>query len=110
MRGGRILQFCLGDRIDQSQTDVLTSLRRLFALDLPPNPAPADSVKSQHKKALALSKVRAFEIYSIRHTFLTRLGDSGCDVWSLARIAGHSQISMSQRYVHPEQDAVMNMD
>jgi integrase len=68
-----------------------------------------DSLKSQHRKALELSKVRPFEIYSIRHTFLTRLGESGCDVWALARIAGHSQISMSQRYVHPQEDAVMNM-
>jgi integrase len=68
-----------------------------------------DSLKLQHKKALKLSKVRAFEIYSIRHTFLTRLGESGCDVWTLARIAGHSQLSMSQRYVHPEEDAVHDM-
>ena len=32
---------------------------------------------------------------------LTRLGESGCDVWTLARIAGHSNIRISQRYVHP---------
>ena len=35
----------------------------------------------------------------LRHTFLTRLGESGCDAWSLARIAGHSNIRMSSRYV-----------
>src|SRR5215469_8159018 len=67
-----------------------------------------DSLKLQHKKALELSKIRAFEVYSIRHTFLTRLGESGCDVWTLARIAGHSNIKMSQRYVHPSADAVLN--
>ncbi|HKM86653.1 MAG TPA: site-specific integrase [Terriglobales bacterium] len=67
-----------------------------------------DSLKSQHKKALKLSKLRPFEVYSIRHTFLTRLGESGCDVWTLARIAGHSNISISQRYVHPSEDAVLN--
>ena len=67
-----------------------------------------DSLKLQHKKALKLSKVRPFEVYSIRHTFLTRLGESGCDVWTLARIAGHSNISISQRYVHPSEDAVLN--
>ena len=66
-----------------------------------------DSLKLQHKKALKLSKVRPFEVYSIRHTFLTRLGESGCDVWTLARIAGHSNISISQRYVHPSEDAVL---
>ncbi len=60
-----------------------------------------DSVKLQHNKALKLGKIRPFEVYSIRHTFLTRLGESGCDAWTLARIAGHSNISISQRYVHP---------
>jgi len=67
-----------------------------------------DSLKLQHKKALKLAKVRRFEVYSIRHTFLTRLGESGCDAWTLARIAGHSNISISQRYVHPSEDAVLN--
>jgi integrase len=67
-----------------------------------------DSLKLQHKKALRVVKVRPFEVYSIRHTFLTRLGESGCDVWTLARVAGHSNISISQRYVHPSEDAVLN--
>jgi integrase len=52
--------------------------------------------------------VRAFVLYSLRHTFLTRLGESGCDAWTLARIAGHSNISMSSRYVHPSEDAVLD--
>jgi integrase len=47
-------------------------------------------------------------LYSLRHTFLTRLGESGCDVWTLARIAGHSDIRMSARYVHPSEDAVLS--
>jgi integrase len=67
-----------------------------------------DSLKLQHKKALKAAKLRPFDVYSIRHTFLTRLGESGCDVWTLARIAGHSNISISQRYVHPSEDAVLN--
>lgn len=67
-----------------------------------------DSLKLQHKKALKAAKLRPFEVYSIRHTFLTRLGESGCDVWTLARVAGHSNISISQRYVHPSEDAVLN--
>ena len=50
---------------------------------------------------------RPFVLYSLRHTFLTRLGQSGCDVWTLARIAGHSSIAISSRYVHPSEDAVL---
>jgi integrase len=65
------------------------------------------SLKKQHCKALKLSKVRTFVLYSLRHTFLTRLGVSGCDTWTLARIAGHSSIAISARYVHPSHDAVL---
>jgi len=67
-----------------------------------------DTLRVQHKNALKESKVRQFVIYSFRHTFLTRLGESGCDVWTLARIAGHSNITISQRYVHPSEDAVLS--
>jgi integrase len=66
------------------------------------------SLKKQHAKALKLSKVRPFVLYSLRHTFLTRLGASGCNVWTLAQIAGHSSIGISSRYVHPSEDAVLS--
>ena len=46
-------------------------------------------------------------LYSLRHTFLTRLGESGCDAWTLARVAGHSSATISSRYVHPSEDAVL---
>ena len=65
------------------------------------------TLKKQHRKALRLSRVRPFVLYSLRHTFLTRLGESGCDAWTLARIAGHSSVAMSARYVHPSEDAVL---
>ena len=65
------------------------------------------SLKKQHRKALSIAKVRPFVLYSLRHTFLTRLGESGCDAWTLARIAGHSSIAISSRYVHPSENAVL---
>ena len=55
-----------------------------------------------------LKPVRPFVLYSLRHTFLTRLGESGCDAWTLVRIAGHTNISMSSRYVHPSENAVLD--
>jgi integrase len=65
------------------------------------------SLKRQHREALRASGVRPFVLYSLRHTFLTRLGESGCDAWTLARIAGHSSVAISARYVHPSEDAVL---
>jgi integrase len=65
-----------------------------------------ETVRRVHLETLQTSKVRHFVLHSIRHTFLTRLGESGCDVWTLARIAGHSSIKVSSRYVHPSEEAI----
>jgi integrase len=54
-----------------------------------------------------LRQIKPWVLYTFRHTFLTRLGESGCDVWTLARIAGHSSVAISSRYVHPSEDAVL---
>ena len=42
----------------------------------------------------------------LRHTALTQLAQAGADVFTLARIAGHSSITITQRYVHPQADAI----
>jgi hypothetical protein len=36
---------------------------------------------------------------------LTRLGESGVDAFTITRIAGHSSIVVSQRYIHPTPEA-----
>ena len=46
-----------------------------------------------------------FEPYVMRHTALTRMAPL-CDAFTLARIAGHSSITITQRYCHPQADAV----
>lgn len=65
-----------------------------------------ETIRRAHLKAVEAAKIRHFVLYSIRHTFLTRLGESGCDAWTLARIAGHNSIKISSRYAHPSEDAV----
>jgi integrase len=65
------------------------------------------SVNHLHQKArtgLKLSK--DFVIHSLRHTMLTRLGESGVDAFTIMRIAGHSNVTVSQRYIHPSPEAV----
>lgn len=63
-------------------------------------------MKDQHALALKTSQVKPFEPYCLRHTALTNLGEAGCDAFTLARIAGHSSITITQRYVHPQADAI----
>jgi integrase len=40
-------------------------------------------------------------VHSTRHTFCTRLGESGVGAFEIQRLAGHSSIVISQKYVHP---------
>ena len=56
-----------------------------------------DSLKVQHKKALKAAKVRPFEIYSIRHTFLTRLGESGVTSGHWPELQGNSRANVMVR-------------
>jgi integrase len=40
-------------------------------------------------------------LHSTRHSFCSRLGLAGVDSYTLQRLAGHSSIVISQKYVHP---------
>jgi integrase len=66
----------------------------------------SETLRRMHLDTLATAKVKHFVLHSIRHTFLTRLGASGCDAWTLAKVAGHSNIRVSAHYVHPQESAL----
>lgn len=66
----------------------------------------AQTVKANGKREAAGQKplplpLPAFEPYVLRHTALTRMAPL-CDAFTLARIAGHSSITITQRYCHPK--------
>jgi integrase len=75
-----------------------------------------DTAKDQHAKAILSANRKAkergsrqlvaFQPYVLRHTALTLLAQAGCDAFTLARIAGHSSITVTQRYIHPQADAI----
>jgi integrase len=66
----------------------------------------SETLRRMHLDTLARARVKHFVLHSVRHTFLTRLGASGCDAWTLAKIAGHSNIRVSAHYVHPQESAL----
>jgi integrase len=65
-----------------------------------------DSLKRAHQDALKKSNVAPFPPYCLRHTALTNLAILGCDPFTLAKIAGHSSITVTERYCHPQADAI----
>ncbi len=79
----------------------------VFPGDDPTAPVLVTSLDHMHaivRKRLNLSK--EFVLHSLRHTMLTRLGESGVEAFTIMRIAGHSSVTISQRYVHPTPEAV----
>lgn len=62
---------------------------------------PLTTLKKAHAGALRRSKVAAFRLYDLRHTFATRFIEAGGDIVTLQALLGHSNIQMVTRYAHP---------
>ncbi len=76
------------------------------------------SLKKQHIKAIAEAtrilqeeskredlQLAPFELYTLRHTCLTRWAPH-MDPWTLAYLAGHRNMNITKRYVHPQEQTV----
>jgi integrase len=61
------------------------------------------SLAHTHKRIRTLLKMPTeFVLHSLRHTFGTRLGESGtADAFAIMRLMGHASVTTSQRYCHP---------
>ena len=74
----------------------------VFPGDSPEAPILGTSLDHMHDDVrTALKLPKDFVVHSLRHTMLTRLGEAGADAFTIMRIAGHSSVTVSQRYVHP---------
>jgi len=74
----------------------------VFPGDRSDAPILGTSLDHQHDTIRGAMKLpKDFVIHSLRHTMLTRLGEAGADAFTIMRIAGHSSVTVSQRYVHP---------
>ncbi len=63
------------------------------------------SPKRQHLRACAESSVAQFPMYKLRHTCLTRWAPH-MDPWTLAYLAGHRDMAITRRYVHPQEETI----
>ena len=70
-------------------------------------PFTVEAVDKQHNELRTLLKMpREFVIHSLRHSFGTMLGQSGVDAFAIKKIMGHSTVKVSERYIHPSEEAV----
>src|SRR5262249_16549732 len=78
------------------------------------------SLKKQHAKAVSEAtrilreetgdtkrSFAGFELYTLRHTCLTRWAPH-MDPWTLAYLAGHRDMNITKRYVHPQEQTILD--
>jgi integrase len=86
----------------------------VFPGDTPDAPVLGTSLAHMHAKVCRPGKGKRrqyifsekFVLHSLRHTALTRLGEAGADSFTIMKLAGHSSVTISQRYVHPSPETV----
>lgn len=65
---------------------------------------PFDQQHAQVRKLLAFAD--DFALHSLRHTFGTRLGETGADAFTIMNLMGRSSVTVSQKYVHPSSESM----
>lgn len=64
------------------------------------------SVRRHHRNAWAAAKLDRFDLYTLRHTCLTRWAPH-MDPWTLSYLAGHRDMAITKRYVHPQPENIL---
>lgn len=63
---------------------------------------PMGTIQKAHEEALEGAAIQPrFRLYDLRHTFGSRSAMAGVDLATLKELMGHSNISITMRYVHP---------
>jgi integrase len=78
----------------------------VFASEDGRKPLSRSTVSHQHTELRRTLKLPDFVVHSFRHSALTRLGAAGVDAFTIKRVAGHSSVTISEKYVHPTPEAL----
>jgi integrase len=76
---------------------------------------PMGTIQKAHEEALRVAAINpSFRLYDFRHTYGSRSAMAGVDLPTLKANMGHSNISITMRYVHPtsepKQEAVRKLE
>lgn len=92
-----------GIPLSDTLTNVLHNLRqtrKLVEISGRAFPISDRSLRQGYTKALQRSGIENFTFHDLRHTFATRLVQSGVDIYSVQKLLGHTTVSMTMRYAH----------
>jgi integrase len=61
------------------------------------------------RRALEEAGITNFRFHDLRHTFGSRLAQAGADLFHIARLMGHKNISTTMRYLHHSHSSLVNV-
>jgi integrase len=64
------------------------------------------NVKRSFDTACKKAEIEDLHFHDLRHTFCTRLIEKGVPVGFVARVAGHSRITTTYRYINQTEDGI----
>ncbi|MGH9479778.1 MAG: tyrosine-type recombinase/integrase, partial [Terriglobales bacterium] len=71
------------------------------------DPPPAlRTLRAEHHRVCRSLELGALSLHGLRHTAATRMAEAGLDAFTVAALLGHTQVTTTQRYVHPQRDAL----
>jgi integrase len=68
----------------------------------------ARNLQREFYKAIQKAGITHCRFHDLRHTFATRLVQSGVDLYSVSKLLGHRDISTTQRYAHHYPESLRN--
>jgi len=57
-------------------------------------------LRKSFRAVLSKEGIENLRLHDLRHTFATRLAQSGVDLYKISKLLGHKDIKMTQRYAH----------
>jgi len=64
---------------------------------------PIKTIRTSFENACKRAKVYGLRFHDLRHTAATRMIENGANIVAVSRILGHSTLSMTMRYSHPDE-------
>lgn len=58
------------------------------------------NLRRAFNSAVRKAEIVDFKFHDLRHSFCTKLAQRGVDIYKIAKLAGHEDIRMTQRYSH----------
>jgi len=74
-----------------------------FLFTNPETGLPLKDVKTAFKSACRRANIKNLRFHDLRHTFASRLVESGVDLITVKELLGHSTVKITERYTHPNQ-------